>query len=292
MSKTSTMEISKQHKINILCNQASTIGYLECLLLQNHQLERRTEDECIKYRELLTSGELFTREIFTQVHGILQFLGPGNEIKKKCLDWMVLYTFDAATALHMAHLAKQVSNYIYKTIVKYLEEISPSSQVVSENMEEVEKPPQDVLDNPRRKKKREIKYEDLLRELLDGTRYSDLYPMLLSAYQMTYIEKPKKETNTANQPMGWKKSDIPLSKKTIPIYHCTDKHGVLSIFNEPLHPDLIIESAEESTSLEKEAVEQEAVDSSDKKPTKKRKQMLVNELEKNVLLQSNKKRNG
>jgi hypothetical protein len=46
---------------------------------------------------------------------------------------------------------------------------------------------------------------------------------------------------------------------------------VLSIFNEPLHPDLIIESVEESTSLEQEPVEQEAVDSLDKKTNKKKK---------------------
>jgi hypothetical protein len=92
MPKRSIMKISKQHKINILCNQASTIGTLECLLLQHHKLQRRTEDECIEYKKLLTSRELFTREIFTQVHGILQFLGPENDIKKKCLDWMVLYT--------------------------------------------------------------------------------------------------------------------------------------------------------------------------------------------------------
>jgi hypothetical protein len=142
---------------------------------------------------------------------------------------MVLYTFDAATALHMAHLAKQVSTYIYKTIVKYLEEISPSSLVIGKNTEEVKTPPQDGLDNPRRKKKREIKYEELLREVLDGTRYSVLYPMLLSAYQMTYTEKPKQKSKP-----GWKKSDVPISQKSIPTYQRTDKNEIFSIFNDPL----------------------------------------------------------
>jgi hypothetical protein len=46
-----------------------------------------------------------------------------------------------------------------------------------------------MITNHRSKKKKEIRYDESLRRVLENTCYSHLYNMLLDAHQMKYLKK-------------------------------------------------------------------------------------------------------
>ena len=117
------MDLSKQHQMNLLCCQTSTIGELELLRLHYEKVQQRSLNEIIEYTCLIQSRTLFTDDVLTAAIGIGQFVGKGNTIKQKCLDWIAKYTADVATALFVAHTAKNVSGYIYKMVDRYLKEV-------------------------------------------------------------------------------------------------------------------------------------------------------------------------
>jgi hypothetical protein len=91
--------------------------------------------------------------------GIGQFVGKGNTIKQKCLDWIAKYTADGATALFVAHTAKNVSGYIYKMVDRYLKEMKKK---LAEEKVDKSDPQEEIPLNPRCKKKKEIRYEESL----------------------------------------------------------------------------------------------------------------------------------
>jgi hypothetical protein len=86
-------------------------------------VQQRSLNERVEYTHLIKSRTLFTDDVLTAAIGIGQFIGKGNTIKQKCLDWIAKYTADGATALFVAHAAKNVSGYIYKMVDRYLKEM-------------------------------------------------------------------------------------------------------------------------------------------------------------------------
>jgi ERCC4-related helicase len=135
-----------------------------------------------------------------------QFTGTGNTIKQLCIDWMVKNTADAATALFVAHVAKKVSRYIYGQVNKYLKELKEKN-----SDERVETSDKDIVTNPRCKKKKEIRYEESLRQVLKNTRFSELYTMLLDIYQLTYLQQ---ESTLADQ----EKNKVPIHNWHVPFF--------------------------------------------------------------------------
>jgi hypothetical protein len=86
-------------------------------------VKQRSLNESVEYICLIKSRTLFTDDVLSAAIGIGQFVGKGNTIKQKCLDWIAKYTADGATALFVAHTAKNVSGYIYKMVDRYLKEM-------------------------------------------------------------------------------------------------------------------------------------------------------------------------
>lgn len=116
------MSFSKQIVMNILISKIDTIGTLQLLLSHHEKLQKRTAEEQQQYNELLRSGQLFTPTILSGLPGLGHLLRAENVIKEKTLDWMVKYTVDAATALHIAAMTKTLSMYIYDKIKLYFNE--------------------------------------------------------------------------------------------------------------------------------------------------------------------------
>jgi hypothetical protein len=207
------MDLSKQHQMNLLTANMSTIGLLELLRLQQKEVKQRTVPEIIDYNRLLNSGSFFTEEMVTAAIGINQFLGAGNTIKDQLISWMVSYTADAATALFVAHVAKRVSKFIYDMVNHYLKEIKVKDSAAKDDKSDT-----DILENPRRKKKKKIRYEQSLRQVLKNSRYSGLYNMLLDIYQLIYKQR---ETLTAQDKA---KSKVPLPNRLVPFCYVSEHY--------------------------------------------------------------------
>jgi hypothetical protein len=108
----------------------------------------------------------------------------------------------------------------------YLKEIK-----VKDSEAKDDKSTTDIVENPRRKKKKKIRYEQSLWQVLKNSRYSGLYNMLLDIYQLTYKQR---ETLTAQDKA---KSKVPLPNRLVPFFYVSEHFGIHSIFDYPLGPD-------------------------------------------------------
>jgi hypothetical protein len=203
------MKLSKQLQINILINNnLQTIASLEFLLMLHEKVQRRSTDELLEYSEILNSRELFSQAKLKDLPGLCHFVGEGKQIKQVVIDWMVKYTVDEATALHVCSYAKSVSKNLYDSLLSY-------------------------------KMEAEIKtsgewYYTYLWTLLKNTRYSVLHKMLIDAYQLQHLEKPKEKKGTGRAPKEVKK---PILPRTHPYYHVIGNGTIISIFDDPLSPE-------------------------------------------------------
>jgi hypothetical protein len=209
--------------MNILISKIDTIACLELLLSLHEKLQLRTGEEQQQYSELLRSGQLFTPATLSGLPDLGHLLRAENVIKEKTLEWMVKYTVDAATAVHVAAMTKTLSMYIYDKIKVYFKEQKAMNNQENSNV-------QGII-NKRRMPKTKILYEESLRAFLKHTRYHVLYNMLLEAYQFHYLEKPKIPIQKI------KELDSPISGRAQPICVATMSHGPVTIFNDPSSPD-------------------------------------------------------
>jgi hypothetical protein len=89
---------------------------------------------------------------------------------------------------------------------------------------------------------KEISYEESLRLVLENTRYSHLYQMLLDAYQMRYLDKGSKKSKENQKSLvpnhtDTQKGQVPIPDRCVPFVYVNDYFGTYSIFIDPLSPD-------------------------------------------------------
>jgi hypothetical protein len=162
------MKLSKQLQINILINNnLPTIASLEFLLMLHEKVQRRSTDELLEYSEILNSRELFSQAKLKDLPGLCHLVGEGKQIKQVVIDWMIKYTVDEATALHVCAFARSVSKTLYNSLRIYKME----SKIVTSGEW----------------------FFTYLWMLLKNTRYSVLHKMLIEAYQLQYLEKAKEK---------------------------------------------------------------------------------------------------
>jgi hypothetical protein len=162
------MNLSKQLQINILINNnLPTIASLEFLLMLHGKVQQRSKEELLEYSEILNSRELFLQAKLKDLPGLCHFVGEGKNIKQVVIDWMIKYTIDEATALHVCAFARSVSKTLYDSILLYKKE----AKIVTSGEW----------------------FFTYLWLLLNNTRYSVLHTMLIEANQLQHLEKDKEK---------------------------------------------------------------------------------------------------
>jgi hypothetical protein len=166
------MNLSKQLQINILINNnLPTIASLEFLLMLHGKVQQRSKEELLEYSEILNSRELFLQAKLKDLPGLCHFVGEGKNIKQVVIDWMIKYTIDEATALHVCAFARSVSKTLYDSILLYKKE----AKIVTSGEW----------------------FFTYLWLLLNNTRYSVLHTMLIEANQLQHLEKDKEKRHWA-----------------------------------------------------------------------------------------------
>jgi hypothetical protein len=131
------------------------------------KLQQRSTEELTEYSKIMNSRELFMKGKLKDLPSLCHLVGEGKQIKQVIIDWMIKYTVDKATALHVCAYAKSVAKTLYKSIRDYKRE---AKIVTSGNW-----------------------FFTCLWILLKNTRYSVLHSMLIEAYQITFLERDKEK---------------------------------------------------------------------------------------------------
>jgi hypothetical protein len=174
----------------------------------HEKVQRQSIDELLEYSEILNSRELFLQAKLKDLPGLCHLVGEGKQIKQVVIDWMIKYTVDKATALHVCAFARSISKTLYNSLGIYKME----AKIVTSGEW----------------------FYTYLWMLLKNTRYFVLHKMLIDAYQLQYLDKPKEKKGTGRQPKEVKKPILPW---THPYYHVLANGRIISIFEDPLSPE-------------------------------------------------------
>jgi hypothetical protein len=174
----------------------------------HEKVQRRSKDELLEYSEILNSRELFSQAKLKDLPGLCHFVGEGKQIKQVVVDWMIKYTVDEATALHVCAYARSVAHTLYDSIKVYKQE----AKIVTSGEW----------------------FYTYLWMLLKNTRYSVLHTMLIEANQLQHLEKEKEKKGTGRVPKEVKK---PILPRTHPYYHLLSNGTIISIFDDPLNTE-------------------------------------------------------